>query len=410
MKRIFLLPIVLFFLFFKAYGTDSWVLKNFPDSVTIQGLGINSVNEIFVIALYYTDEPWPVGVAYRSSDDGNNWMQIITPFDRFLEIFDILIDDNDHIYLGTMYGGVYKSVDNGITWEEKSEGLSNTVPVYLSKSSEGVFYAGQYWGGGIDYSTNGGNEWNPTNFPSNSGIKGMGVCKDDYIYANGGIYSADGGVSWETNNIGITGNALLNQVCYAFNESNEVFLGSINGIYFLSSIDSSWERLLLTSGYILDIIVTSQNTIYASANGVVFFSINKGQDWDNISDQFISTIPQEFCFDKDGYLWAASGTEIYKSQHIVTGLHEYTDHQKNVSVFPNPCSDQLSIDLENNMQDGESIRINLFSMEGKLQKSITENVFNNQVVINLKSLPAGPYLMKIDQRGYIIKNGIIIKE
>ncbi len=410
MKRIITLSIALLFLLFKAYGTESWVLKNFPDSVLITGLEINSANEIFVIAGYTITEPWFVGVVYRSSDDGNNWVQIVSPSDHFPEILDILIDNDDNIYLGTFYGGIYKSINNGATWVEKSIGLSNTVPVFLSKSSEGVLYAGQFYGGGIDYSLNGADEWNQTNHPSNSGIKGLGVGRDDYIFSNGGIYSGDGGVSWHYNNVGLSGYTLLNRVCYAFNETNEIFLGSIDGIYYLSSIDSSWEKILSTSGYVLDIISTSQNTIYAATNQDVFFSVNNGQDWEILSDQFINSKPQKFCFDNEGYLWAASGNEIYKSQNVLTGLSENSVNQKNIKIFPNPFKDNLTIRFNNNMQDGEEISINIFTLDSKLHKSITDNAYDNQIVLSLKNLTAGPYLIRIDQRGSNIKNEIIIKK
>lgn len=409
MKRIILLPLALFFLLFEANATESWVLKNFPDSVTIKDLEINSANEIFVIASYYSGEPWPVGVVYRSGDDGNNWIQIISPSDHFPEIMDILIDDDDNIFLGTMYGGVYKSENNGASWEVKADGLSNSVPTFLSINSAGVLYAGQYWGGGIDLSANGGNAWSPTNHPSNGGIKGMGIGLDDYIFSDGGLYSPDGGVSWYYHNDGLSGHALLNRVCYAFNNSNEVFLGSVEGIYYLSSLDSSWIKILSTEGFISDIIVSSQNTIYSATIGDIFFSSNNGQDWITINHQFISSLPQKFCFDNDGYLWAASGTEIYKSQSVLTGIYENTAHKENVKIFPNPFKDNLIIEFTNNLNDGESIRISIYSIDGKLQKTITDKVSDNQIIIGLNNLTVGSYILSIAQRGFIT-NRLIIKE
>lgn len=411
MKRIIILSTALFFILFEAYAIDSWVLKNFPDSVTINGLEINSSNEIFVIAGYLSDEDeaCPVGVVYHSNDDGNNWTQIITP-EWFPEILDILIDNEDNIYLGTWYGGVYKSENNGVTWEAKGDGLSNSVPVFLSISSEGVLYAGQFWGGGIDYSLNGGNEWSQTNHPSNSGIKGLGVGINDYVFSDGGLYSPDGGVSWHYNNVGLSDYTLLNQVCYAFNQTNEVYLGSVEGIYYLSTVASSWEKILSTEGYVLDIIISSQNKIYAATNEDVFISNNNGQDWDNISNQFISTTPQKFCFDNEGYLWAVSRNEIYKSQNVLTGFPENTVNQNNVRASPNPFKENLLIDFPNKLQDGESISIYIFGIDGKLQKSINEKVFDNQILISLKNLTAGKYIIKFDLRGLNITSIIVIKE
>ncbi|MBE0663477.1 MAG: hypothetical protein IH597_13550 [Bacteroidales bacterium] len=321
MKRLNVLLIALF-VFFEAYATDSWVLKNFPDSVNISGLAINAANEIFVIASYQSDSgAWPVGVAYRSSDDGNNWIQIV-PTGSIPEIMDILIDYEDDIYLGIWFGGLYKSEDNGATWEEKGNGMSNNLPVYLSINSVGVIYAGHFLGGGIDYSLNGGEEWHSTNHPTNTSIIGLGIGPDDYIFSDGGLYSPDGGESWHYNNSGLSDVVLINQVCYAFNNTNQVFLGTVEGIYYLSSIDAAWVNVFSINASVRDIIVSSQNTIYAATYADVFYSMNNGQDWENINDQFTGSPPQRFCFDNEGFLWAASGNEVYKSQHIVNGLHE----------------------------------------------------------------------------------------
>ncbi len=109
------------------------------------------------------------------------------------------------------------------------------------------------------------------------------------------------------------------------------------------------------------------------------------------------------------YLWAASGTEIYKSQSVLTGIYENTAHKENVKIFPNPFKDNLIIELTNNLNDGESIRISIYSIDGKLQKTITDKVSDNQIIIGLNNLTEGPYIISIAQRGFIT-NSLIIKE
>jgi hypothetical protein len=410
MKRLNISLIALFFSLSEVHSTDTWILKNFPDSVNISGLAINAANEIFVIASYQGDNgAWPVGVAYHSSDDGNIWTQII-PSGFFPEIKDILIDYEDDIYLGTWYGGLYKSEDNGATWEEKGNGMSNNMPVYLSINSVGVIYAGHFLGGGIDYSLNGGEEWHSTNHPTNTSIRGLGIGPDDYIFSDGGLYSPDGGESWHYNNAGLFGEVLINEVCYAFNNTSEVFLGTVNGVYYLSSIDASWENVFSINSSIRDIIVSSQNTVYAATHADVFYSPDNGQNWENINGQFTGSPPQRFCFDNEGFLWAASSHELYKSQHVVNGYHEDFANRENIRLFPNPFDDYLLINFTSNYQDGENISINIFSIDGKLQKSVTDKVINNQLLLNLKNLASGTYILRMGHRGFGIRNEIIIKE
>ncbi|MBE0663476.1 MAG: hypothetical protein IH597_13545 [Bacteroidales bacterium] len=70
----------------------------------------------------------------------------------------------------------------------------------------------------------------------------------------------------------------------------------------------------------------------------------------------------------------------------------------------------MLINFTNNYQDGENISINIFSIDDKLQKSITDKVINKQLALNLKNLASGIYILEMDQRGFGIRNEIIIKE
>jgi photosystem II stability/assembly factor-like uncharacterized protein len=413
MKQIVLTSIALLFILFKVSASESWELKNFPDSVRINGIAINSNNEVFIIARYMPDEDdifSAVGVVYLSNDDGDTWTQLIDS-DWFPVINDILIDQEDNIYLSTWYGaGIYKSENNGVNWEGKGLGLSNEVPTFLSINSEGTIYAGQFWGGGIDYSLNGGDEWLPTNYPASSGVKGLGISMTDYIFTDGGFYSTDGGNTWITKNDGLPDHVLINQVCYTYNMDNEIFLGTVEGIYYLSSLNSSWEKVLSTSGYVSDIIVTSDNSIYAGTNEGVFYSSNNGQDWQNINNLFNSTTPSMFCFDKEGYLWATANNAIYKSQEILTGVSESIIDSKKINIYPNPFNDYLLIDLNSSAVKRENISIFIYGTDGKLIKSINNSTNDNIINISLKNLDTGTYIIRVDESGINIKNELIIKK
>lgn len=376
MKNITIICIAFLLLLGKANATNTWTLKNFPDSVIINGIATNSMNEVFVTAYYWDEgDDYTVGIAYKSTDDGNTWEQIIHS-EYFPSIMDILIDIQDNIYLGTWYGGcIYKSVDHGNTWVSYESGLSNCVPANLSINSEGVLYAGQEWGSGIDYSINGGETWQPTNHPSNSGVKGLGVSNNDYLFSDGGTYSSDGGNTWHTNDDGLSNVALINSVRYAFNTNDEVFAGTVDGVYYLSSIDASWEKILSTNGYILGLIITSQNEVFAATNNDVFYSANNGQDWENINNQFSDSKPRKFSFDKEGYLWAASENQIYKSNAILTNIHTIT-----VSVSPMGSGTVNGlVDFSHYYEEGKKVTL---KAEPKTDYQFSGWVENGQVVSN----------------------------
>ena len=77
-KKIIFAIILLKLFSFDLYANDAWIIKNFPDSVNIVDIAVNSINEIFVATIYQPNpDVWPSGLFYYSSDDGNSWAQLL---------------------------------------------------------------------------------------------------------------------------------------------------------------------------------------------------------------------------------------------------------------------------------------------------------------------------------------------
>lgn len=78
------------------------------------------------------------------------------------EIYDIAIDDNGYVYIGSE-GGVFKSIDNGATWFFKNNGLQIGSVNKLFIDYEGNIYLGasgySNTGCGLYKSTDGGENW-----------------------------------------------------------------------------------------------------------------------------------------------------------------------------------------------------------------------------------------------------------
>lgn len=117
---------------------------------------------------------------------------------------------NDNIYAGSFFSGVYKSLDRGLNWFRMSVGLDNLKIQSLAThpTSGSVVYAGTY-GNGLYRSNNGGGTW----FPVNGGVLDRFIIYDieidpnnpDTLYVtarptenlNGRLAkSTDGGNSW----------------------------------------------------------------------------------------------------------------------------------------------------------------------------------------------------------------------
>jgi photosystem II stability/assembly factor-like uncharacterized protein len=73
-----------------------------------------------------------------------------------------LIQSGNYLYAGTFGGGVFRSSDNGESWQEKSIGLNNR-DVYSLIQSGNYIYAGTD-GGGVYRSTDNGESWQEQRF------------------------------------------------------------------------------------------------------------------------------------------------------------------------------------------------------------------------------------------------------
>ena len=112
------------------------------------------------------------------------------------------------IFMGTIAGGVRKSVDNGATWSTVNNGLTTSIVQALAIDASGpqTVYAGTD-GGGLFKTGDGGATWrnipaisgaivSVAADPNRSGVVYAGVFNN---LANGAIRkSIDGGVTWTT--------------------------------------------------------------------------------------------------------------------------------------------------------------------------------------------------------------------
>lgn len=203
-------------------------------------------------------------------------------------------------------GGIYRSVNEGISWEKINSGLSTGDHINSFFSTNGnLLEAG---GRGIYLSTNNGDSWTATNISNSvSAFTALGV----NIYACGGnqIYvSSDNGASW--NIINSTGLSLGVKSTIIFSSGNNLFInntGNSNpdslygGIYKSTDNGITWKPfnsgLPFTQSYNQkvyplitaftkvgnDLIIAADTTdaadVLVNSTGVIFKSTDNGTAW-----------------------------------------------------------------------------------------------------------------------------------
>lgn len=219
---------------------------------------------------------------FRSTDGGMSFKPLdpkMDPYDGYDAAKDIFVDpENGDIYLsrydgvgsalesGFSFGRIYKSVDNGETFEDISNGFPDGRPDLAVDFSSGTpggrtLYSASF-GNGIYKSTNSGNNWFSINNGLNEDVAGAWAVK-------------------------------INP-----NNNAELFLGINNfgegsGLYKSTDAGETWFRLSSFPAYdVLSIEIDNRNIIYCGATenydwsvaGGLYKSTDGGDSWEEIFD------------------------------------------------------------------------------------------------------------------------------
>ncbi|MFZ0389758.1 MAG: T9SS type A sorting domain-containing protein, partial [Calditrichia bacterium] len=172
------------------------------------------------------------GALFRSYNNGKIWTKI----GNFYYVRTLGMSNEGDIYLGTTSNGIWKSEDNGNNWIQT--GLGNFYYVWaITFNSLGAIYAG---------------------------TEQHGVFK-----------SLDGGQSWIQTNDGLLN---TNVFSIAINYNDELFAGTLEGLYVFDADSNHW-KISLPDLAVGDIVIDSNSTMYAGTNSGVYSSDDNGANW-----------------------------------------------------------------------------------------------------------------------------------
>jgi photosystem II stability/assembly factor-like uncharacterized protein len=274
------------------------------------------------------------------------------------EIFDIAIDGNGNIYAGVLLGTVYKSTDNGVTWELKNNGLPPAIGEDLEINNNQIYLAtnvglykttdgGDNWfriaqsipftdfdivtvipngyiftsvfnmsTGGVFRSTNDGATWEPTSFTGFGAID-IGINSNGVMFFGNhtinwfGIFrSFDLGMTWEWLTPYIAASAL------EYLNDGSVLAGAENGptndagIYKTTNNGNNWFNTNTFNDLFnefSDFVLDTNDDIYVSVIGTqqgVYLSTDSGGSWSfkGLSNVYVNCLS----IDSSGYLYAGT--------------------------------------------------------------------------------------------------------
>jgi len=407
----YIFSVFLFFYSLIAFNVDAqdfWEQLYFPDSVSIKCIATNEQGHIF-ICVGNSNE---IGGVYRSTDNAQTWELILDAGNSMVQ--SIAINEVGNIYIGkTGFDRFMVSEDNGDTWEviELPPPSYSNIMKILCVGQDMIFVSSwEEEGAFITKSFDSGETWvhsfvtdHQNEYVSDIAISSTGaifVSVSGFFIDQGGVYKSDDfGATWEY--AGLLNHQVLT---IEINSNNDVFTGDwwimnndTPGIYALYGGNMGFE-LVFDAYFVTDIVINSENIIYATANEDVVRSFDNGQTFEIIEDELSSNI--EFLnISFDGYLYGTRSDRLVKSfDPIITGID--TDMQaglaKDICVYPNPVNDVLSVKIVTGIDDYHSCEIRIYKFSGEL-------IYKNNIPIyrsgdcfrsSVNSLSGGIYLLE----------------
>lgn len=302
------------------------------------------------------------GSMYRSANGGNSFLNInspnnlsgnwVTPFEQ-----DPILPNT--IYVG--YNSVYKSSNRGGTWSSISQNFGNNLNnLKIAPSNNQVMYASQSFR--LYRTDDGGNsDWLQTAFPGGN-INSIAIHPTNpnkiavALTSNSRVVvSEDGGSTWINYKKNLPNFSALCLV-WDNNGKDGLYLGMDYGIYYIDNTFTEWQPYsnMLPNVIINELEINDlTRTLYAATYG-------RG-------------------------LWASPLVER------TIGIAEIPFNEK-VQISPNPATTKVVISISKNTQGS----LKLFDVSGKLLRYEHDVVLKNSHTIDVSSLPAGVYFIRLN--------------
>jgi len=247
------------------------------------------------------------GGVFLSTNNGASWTQVNNGLTNTSVTALTVSGTNLFAGTGTGQGGwgrVYLSTNNGTSWTEVDAGLPIGRPVSALAVSGTNLFDGIYYGG-VFLSTNNGTSWTAVNNGlTNTEVRALAVSGTNLFagtYLGGVFLSTNNGTSWTAVNSGLTCTIVH---ALAVSGTN-LFAGTeFNGVYLSTNNGTSWTAVNtgLTNTYVCALAVSGTNLFAGTFGGGVFLSTNNGASWTQVNNGL--TVSNVFAF-------AVSGTNLF---------------------------------------------------------------------------------------------------
>jgi gliding motility-associated-like protein len=275
---------------------------------------------------------------YKSTNNGSTWnFNFASGYGCGALSFEQ--DTTGVIYIGVGGGcrGIYVSSNNGTSWANKFSGLDFT-DLHYNKKSNTVFACS---GLNIYKSKDNGNTWSQITGQafSSSAIMTKTIGSDIYVFSNDGKIhrSTDGGSTWGYySTVPISGLASPYAPDLVINSASEYFLSYLDQGIWYSKNGINWLRKdsCIGSAYIFDLYIQNDSILAATSNGIYIF--NQLCPQKSKKTVSIGKDTQRYCGADSVKLTATTGFKTYSWN---TGKTGYILYAKNTGKYTVTATD-----------------------------------------------------------------------
>ena len=352
----------------------------------------------------------------KSTDDGASFIQSSSGIPSSSQISEIFVSDNTiFAHKATYNDHLYRSTDNGGTWELKNTGLTwaEPAPFYVSNITQigNTLYIGT--SNGVYQSTDDGDNWSEIvgNNWSSLGLasKSVRVVKNNngilYAGTNYGLFvSSDNGITWTVT--GFNGNEVNDVEFYG----SEVFVCINNGDMIYRSIDncSTFTSVIntLPCDFIRKMVVADSKILAAADQGFLVYDI----------------ATEVYAYENTGLTSNALFSLVISGDNIYTGVQTHgifkralsdfgiinsasleSKEQLTTEIYPNPSNGVFQISNQND----QATSVTIYNITGE---KVYENTrYNANEIIDLSNQSKGVYVLHIVDGSNLVTKKIVVQ-
>ncbi|MCH8903840.1 MAG: T9SS type A sorting domain-containing protein [Bacteroidetes bacterium] len=368
------------------------------------------------------------GTILKTTDGGTSWNSLNSgTSDSFWSVHFINASEG---YVVGPPGTILKTVDGGLSWINQISDSSLFLASVFFVNSDTGFAAGVDWiYGMILKTTDGGINWNKATMLDTAfyGLTSIHFPVPDTgyaVYYHGILKSVDSGNTWKIHNTsasGLPGSIL--QSCH-FTDANTGYIGGWYDACFAKTTDggNSWtdlddpriDTINNKRAVPWSINFPTKKVGYAVGDyGAIYKTGDSGNQWEwqDSGPTFTSRLNSVHFTDANtGYAVGDNGTILKTNNGGVSSINDINLNEEVLSIYPNPASDRITIELKN--IQNQDVEVNISNVLGEIiYKDIfhdVNNALNKSYLIS--HLPDGLYFVTIRSAESIITKKIILNK